>query len=303
MWVMFWNGLSKMHLPATHIRHIMLITGMSGSGKTVAISSLEDLGYYCVDNFPPNLLSALIAELNRSAVTHLAIAIDIRSGSLDELPGIIEQLQKHYQIDTLFLTASDEVLIQRFSETRRKHPFSHDGFSDHAQDLPSCLQRERHYLSNLRQIAHVIDTSLLKSASLYHWIKDWLQKKSTLNSKYSILITLQSFGFKYAAPRDCDFIFDVRHLPNPFYDPALRPLTGLDAPVAQFLQQSELVGSTVGDITHFFQRWLNNIESTQRAYVSIGIGCTGGQHRSVYVVEALAQNFSDYLLIKRHRCL
>jgi len=278
---------------------IILITGMSGSGKSVALHALEDAGYYCVDNLPPELLIPFV-ELELGLGEHrLAIAIDVRSAtSLPRMPEHLSVLRERgMSVKSLFLDAGTETLLRRYSETRRKHPLSgqHGLQSDKA--LLETIGHERELLSELRERAHVIDTSQLRSAQLQTYVK-------TLVSAPVAQLTLvfESFAFKRGIPTDADYVFDVRMLPNPHYEPALRPLTGRDAPVQTFLQQMPEVARMQEHIETFLNAWIPAIERDHRSYVTVAIGCTGGQHRSAYLVEALADRYaSRWLTLKRHR--
>lgn len=267
---------------------LVLITGMSGSGKSLAISALEDAGFFCVDNLPPALLEAFVTLQQGSISTNLAVAMDVRSASsLTELPQILNRLRAGGVLTTiLFLDATDEVLIRRFSETRRSHPLSKPGAlrADHA--LLAAIRLEREMLSELREHAHVVDTSLMRASHLLSHINaliDGAQSRLTL--------VFESFAFKRGVPMDADYVFDVRMLPNPHYDPRLRHLTGRDQPVMEFLGKEPAVHEILEHISSFLRRWLPEHLSDHRSYVTVAIGCTGGQHRSVYLVEQLTANF------------
>ncbi|MFZ1890958.1 MAG: RNase adapter RapZ [Formosimonas sp.] len=285
--------------------HIVLVTGLSGSGKSVALNLLEDAGYYCVDNLPANLLPNLISTLGVQAQTQVAISIDARSSTdFSKLPDQVAAFeQQGFDVHTLFLTANDNALVQRFSETRRRHPLSR---KDEASDvsLYDAIQLERERLMPLLQISAVIDTSTLKARQLQQWIKDLLDLKKT-----GLTVLFESFGFKHGIPMDADFVFDVRCLPNPYYDVELRPQTGLDAPVQKFLNAQPDSERMIEDIEHFITRWLSRFEADNRSYLTVGIGCTGGQHRSVYIAHTLAQRFIDQKIrdasqvLVRHRML
>jgi UPF0042 nucleotide-binding protein len=283
----------------------MLITGMSGSGKSIALKALEDTGYYCVDNLPPSLLHLLINSIKLTDYKRVAVAIDARSGNdFSELPLIINQLKlAGHKVDILFLNASDDVLIRRFSETRRPHPLT---INQQDKNLSQVIAHERACLEIVQELSYSIDTSILQNNALRILVQNIVNKISSninnynLNEENNLLLTIQSFGFKYGIPNDVDFMFDVRHLPNPYYDMALRPLTGLDKPVQEFLQQYETVEQQIQDIVNYFNKWLPHFMQN-RAYVTIGIGCTGGQHRSVYIVEKLAELLRYKNTIIRHR--
>jgi UPF0042 nucleotide-binding protein len=285
--------------------HIVLVTGLSGSGKSVALNQLEDAGYYCVDNLPANLLPNLISTLSVQSHSRVAVSIDARSSAdFTKLPDQVAAFeQQGFSVQTLFLTANDAALIQRFSETRRRHPLSRAG-GEHDVSLQDAITSERERLLPLLQISAVIDTSTLKARQLQQWIKELLDLRKT-----GLTVLFESFGFKHGIPMDADFVFDVRCLPNPYYDVSLRPQTGLDAPVQQFLQNQPDTERMIEDIEHFLTRWLSRFEDDNRSYLTIGIGCTGGQHRSVYIAHTLAKRFVEKGLrdkaqvLVRHRTL
>ncbi|MBI3283798.1 MAG: RNase adapter RapZ [Burkholderiales bacterium] len=285
--------------------HILLISGISGSGKSVALNVAEDAGLYCVDNLPPSLLPALVATLAQEQITSVAIAIDSRSAhQLTGLPDTIQALRAAgHEVKVLFLTASTESLVARFSETRRSHPLSHrrqqqPGNGDRLS-LTECIQEEREILSAIQLVAHVIDTSDLSANQLRTWVKDTIEIKHT-----PLTLTFESFAFKIGVPLDADFVFDVRMLPNPYYDLALRPQSGRDAAVIDYLEQQALVQDLYLDIRAFISKWLPSFKHDNRSYLTVAIGCTGGQHRSVYMVEKLAAHFqSQEQVLIRHRRL
>ena len=274
---------------------LFLISGLSGSGKSVALKVLEDSHYYCVDNLPVELLPSLIANLQQSGRSRCAVSIDARSGtsSMRELPHYMEQLkQRGVDIHMLFLDAQTDTLVKRFSETRRRHPLSDDKLT-----LPECVQLERELLNDISDIGHHIDTSDIGANTLRSWVKDFVHID---RSKLTLLF--QSFGFKYGVPLDSDLVFDVRCLPNPHYNEELRPLTGRDAPVIEFLEQTPSVQKMYGDIRNFVGEWLPCFIADNRSYLTVAIGCTGGQHRSVYLAEKLAQHFkTEQQVLVRHR--
>ncbi|PUE48088.1 RNase adaptor protein RapZ [Limnohabitans sp. 2KL-1] len=279
---------------------IILITGMSGSGKSVALHALEDAGYYCVDNLPPELLIPFVKLEEQQKEQRLAIAIDVRSAnSLHLMPEQMALLgNMGMSVKSVFLDASSETLQRRYSETRRKHPLSGGSKPQSDKALFETIEFERELLADLRESAHVIDTSLLRSAQLQTYIK------SLVNAPLAQQLTLvfESFAFKRGIPTDADYVFDVRMLPNPHYESALRPLTGRDEPVQAYLRQSEEFVQMQLQIEGFLKHWIQAIERDHRSYVTVAIGCTGGQHRSVFMVEQLAQNFSTrWLTLKRHR--
>lgn len=282
---------------------ILLITGISGSGKSVALNVIEDAGFYCVDNLPPSLLIDLVNTLEWEGTHNAAMAIDSRSAHLlNTVPDTLKRLrQLGHDVKLLFLTASSETLIARFSETRRSHPLSHhlqqQQLSSAPLSLTECIQKERELVAPLQDLGHVIDTSFLSANTLRSWIKDEIGVEQA-----PLIVMFESFAFKVGVPLDVDFVFDVRILPNPHYDLALRPLTGRDQPVIDFLETQEMAQDLYQDLRQFIEKWLPAFKRDNRSYLTIGIGCTGGQHRSVYMVEKLARHFqqSERVLI-RHR--
>ena len=280
--------------------NVVLITGISGSGKSVALRMLEDADYTCVDNLPVRFLHEFIVSRVGNAGERIAVAIDARSADeLGELPGIIVSLREAgIQLRVVFLEADDVTLLQRYAESRRRHPLS-DRMRKKGQvlSLEECLAQERELLDPLRTQGHVVDTSGLTPGQLRAWVRDLVQA-----DRSQLLLTFESFAFKTGVPRDADLVFDVRCLPNPHYDPVLRPLTGRDQPVADWLAGFEDVGQMIDDIEGFLRKWLPRYTEDTRSYLTVAIGCTGGKHRSVYVVETLAQRFSEHKpLLVRHR--
>ena len=278
---------------------MVLITGMSGSGKSVALHALEDAGYYCVDNLPPELLASFVALEQQRGAGKVGIAMDVRSA--DSLPLVPQQLRElraqGIAITPIFLDASTETLVRRFSETRRLHPLSQRELPDQHRALVDAIELERELLGDLREHAHVLDSSMIRPAQLQAAVKSLIAAPSN-----QLTLVFESFAFKRGVPMDADYVFDVRMLPNPHYLPELKPLTGRDAPVAAFLQASVEVDAMFQGIQAFLQRWLAALARDHRSYVTVAIGCTGGQHRSVYLVEALAQSFSkSWPTLKRHR--
>lgn len=287
---------------ADSLHSVVLITGISGSGKSVALKWLEDAGYTCVDNLPVTLLKDLIDNARGATVQRLAVAIDARSqGDLTELPDILaEQRVLGTNIRVVFLDADDNTLIQRYSESRRRHPLAQRlTRNGEAPSLRACIAAEREMLDRLRAQEHVIDTSGLKPVQLRDWMRDLISR-----DRPALVMAFESFAYKQGAPRDADLVFDVRCLPNPHYDSALRPLTGKDDPVATWLAGYPEVGDMIDDIEGFTRKWLPRYTGDTRNYLTVAVGCTGGQHRSVYVVEQLAKRFGDMPhLIVRHRQL
>jgi UPF0042 nucleotide-binding protein len=279
---------------------VILITGISGSGKSVALHALEDAGYFCVDNLPPELLRDFI-RLEHERDTHrVAVAVDVRTAS--SLPGLvplIEQLRAEgVSIRTLFLDASTDALLRRFSETRRPHPLTAAASSgDVSRALIEAIELERELLADLRDKSTVVDTSQLRPALLRSWVRSLVGAREA-----ALTLVFESFAFKHGVPLDADYVFDLRVLPNPYYIRELRPLSGRDAPVAAYLEAQPEVAEMLQQIQTFLQRWLPAFEEDQRSYLTVAIGCTGGQHRSVFGVEWLARRFeSSYATLVRHR--
>jgi RNase adapter protein RapZ len=273
---------------------VIIISGLSGSGKSVALAVLEDIGFYCIDNLPAKLMPGLIEFLQASGYERIALSIDVRSGAtLEELPRHVTALKQPQQdVRVLFLDAKPDTLIKRFSETRRRHPLS-----DGRMTLPECIARERELLADVRALAHQIDTSDLNPNALRGWVREFVHLKRS-----GLIVLFQSFGFRNGVPLDADLVFDVRFLPNPHYDPRLRPLTGKDAPVIEFLRAQPETAELLGDISRFVERWLPAFDRDNRSYVTVAIGCTGGRHRSVYFVEALTALFREKTdVLVRHR--
>ncbi|HCY62462.1 MAG TPA: RNase adapter RapZ [Oxalobacteraceae bacterium] len=282
---------------------IILITGISGSGKSVCLNVLEDAGYFCVDNLPPTLLRALVDTRIHEGAANLAVAIDSRSAdSLAGLPVDIRFLKDQgHDVKVLFLTAKTESLINRFSETRRSHPLSHRiSPGQNPNDRPTlaeCILREREMLSSIEKLGHVIDTSGLSANKLRAWVKEMVESE-----KAPLTLLFESFAFKFGVPLDADLVFDVRVLPNPYYDLALRPFNGRDEPVIAFLQAQPDAADLYADIQGFVEKWLPAFKADNRSYLTVAIGCTGGQHRSVYMVEQLASHFQKTeRVVLRHR--
>lgn len=278
---------------------IFLITGMSGSGKSVALRALEDAGYYCVDNLPPELLISFVKLEEQQKEERLAIAIDVRNANslhlMPEQMGLLRGMG--FTVKSVFLDASSETLQRRYSETRRKHPLSGGSKPLSDKALTETIALERELLSDLREGSLVIDTSLLRSAQLQTYIKGLLTAPAA-----QLTLVFESFAFKRGIPTDADYVFDVRMLPNPHYEAALKPLTGRDEPVQAYLRQSEEFVLMQQHIEGFLNHWIPAIERDHRSYATVAIGCTGGQHRSVFMVEQLARHFgARWLTLKRHR--
>ncbi|HGM0352122.1 TPA: RNase adapter RapZ [Neisseria meningitidis] len=274
---------------------IVLISGLSGSGKSVALRQMEDSGYFCVDNLPLEMLPALVSyHIERADETELVVSVDVRSGI--DIAQAREQIAYlrglGHRVEVLFVEAEEGVLVRRFSETRRGHPLSNQDMT-----LLESLKKEREWLFPLKEIAYCIDTSQMNAQQLRQAVRQWLKVERT-----GLLVILESFGFKYGVPANADFIFDMRSLPNPYYDLELRAFTGTDRPVRDYLDGQPLVQEMVDDIERFVTHWLPRLEDESRSYVTVAIGCTGGQHRSVYVVEELAGRLQGrYELLIRHR--
>lgn len=274
---------------------LVLISGLSGSGKSVALNVMEDCGHYVVDNLPSALLPQLVTHLRGAGYQRIAVAVDVRSGSsIAALPQQVEALRAMVgDVRFLFLDARDDTLIARFSETRRKHPLG-----DETVTLAEAISREREALALISELGHRLDTSDLSANTLRNWVKSFMQ----LEAGSQITLLFQSFGFKHGIPMDADLVFDVRCLPNPHYDPVLRPLTGRDKPVIDFLEKVPEVGQMVDDIYAFVASWLPSYVNDNRSYLTVAIGCTGGQHRSVYIAEELAGRFRETArVLVRHR--
>jgi RNase adapter protein RapZ len=302
------------NIPADHLapcpgspaspNEVVLVTGISGSGKSVALHALEDAGFFCVDNLPPELLRDFLRLERERLQRRVAIAVDVRSaGSLPHLLPLIEELRgEGVAIRSIFLDASTDALVRRFSESRRPHPLSNkiklphpqvsrrkdDHKEDHPHALSEAIELERELLGELREVSTVVDTSQLRPAQLRLWVRD-LVNAGNLN----LTLVFESFAFKHGVPLDADFVFDVRVLPNPYYIRELRAQTGRDQPVANYLAAQPEVQDMLVQIQSFIQRWLPAFENDQRSYLTVAIGCTGGQHRSVYFTEMLGQHFAQ----------
>ena len=285
------------------MKQLIIITGLSGSGKSIALHALEDSGYYCIDNLPATMLPQIADHLrsenqrpgsiNLTNFDKVAISIDSRSAAIETLPAHIEQLKlQNVSTQVLFLESNVETLVKRFSETRRKHPLSKD-----TTTLAESIAFERELLSTLGSLGQVIDTSHISANKLRSWVKDAVALEHT-----GLTVLFTSFGFKHGVPLDADFVFDIRCLPNPHYDPKLRDLSGRDAPVQAFLESQPNVSAMLNDIQHYIEKWLPSFVADNRSYLTVAIGCTGGQHRSVYFVETLSAYFRpQHKVLTRHR--
>ena len=274
--------------------HLIILTGLSGSGKSVALRALEDSGFYCIDNLPATMLPLISHHVEASLYNKIAISIDCSSAALENLPSAIEHLKSSgNQVDILFLDSNVETLVQRFSETRRKHPLSDDKTT-----LAESIVRERELLAGFSQLGHHIDTSNINANALRNYMRELIAQPPN-----KMVLLFSSFGFKNGIPLDADFVFDVRCLPNPHYDKDLRPLTGRDEAVVKFLEGAPMAIEMLTDIKQYVEKWLPSFEHDNRSYLTVAIGCTGGQHRSVYFVEQLSRYFKKYehKVIARHR--
>ncbi|HRY90027.1 MAG TPA: RNase adapter RapZ [Rubrivivax sp.] len=276
---------------AAPVREVVLISGISGSGKSVALHALEDAGWFCVDNLPPALLREFVRLEAAHAGSRVAVAVDVRNAAaLPLLVPLIGELQAEgVKVRALFLDAATEALVRRFSETRRPHPLSAAvGAGGPAPALVDAIELERMLLAGLRDACTVLDTSALRPAQLRAWVRDLVGARGA-----PLTLVFETFAFRHGVPLDADFVFDVRVLPNPYYVRGLRPLTGRDAAVAAYLDAQPEAAEMLGQIEAFLRRWIGAFEDDQRSYLTVAIGCTGGQHRSVYLVEQLARRFAD----------
>lgn len=275
------------------MKQLIIVTGLSGSGKSIALRALEDSGYYCIDNLPATMLPNIAAHLSAEHHNLVAISIDSRSAGIETLASHLTDLRlQNINTKLLFLESNIETLVKRFSETRRKHPLS-----QHNNTLAESIAAEQDLLSPLGTLGHVIDTSHLSANTLRGWVKEIVA-----SDQKTLTLLFTSFGFKHGIPLDADFVFDVRSLPNPHYDPMLQPLTGRDAPVQAFLKDHTMVNDMLQDIQLYLEKWLPSFVLDNRSYLTVAIGCTGGQHRSVYFVETLSRHFkTHYQVLTRHR--
>jgi UPF0042 nucleotide-binding protein len=271
---------------------LIVVSGLSGSGKSVALHVLEDLGYYCIDNIPAALLNAAVHEVRSGegpASELLAVGVDARNRTqdLEVLPKLIDELREQgVRTDIVFLHASDEVLLQRFSESRRRHPLADSG-----AELRQAIDIERDILTHINNAADlVIDTS---RTSIYE-LADAIRERVDRRQSDSLSVLIESFGFKHRIPADADFVFDMRCLPNPYWSVELRGLTGLDSEVKEFLDAQDIFSAMYDDIVGFLDRWIPRFKDAHRGYLTIAIGCTGGQHRSVHMTERLAAELRKY---------
>jgi RNase adapter protein RapZ len=278
---------------------LVLVSGLSGSGKSIALDVLEDSGYYCVDNLPATLLLDVVKFLDEGGHGRVAVSVDARSAALSSLPEHLAALRAR-GVDTtvLFLEASADTLLRRFSETRRSHPLAGGGPAA-GPTLAEAIERERALLAGVAALGRRIDTSGVQARTLRHWIKDLLGVGAG-----SLSLLFESFAFRDGLPMDADWVVDARMLPNPHYEPGLAALTGRDAAVIEFLEREEKVGAFLADLSGFLGRWLPEVQRDNRNYLTIAIGCTGGRHRSVYLADRLARAFAgDWRVLVRHRAL
>jgi RNase adapter protein RapZ len=279
---------------------IHLITGISGSGKSVALRAFEDSGYDCIDNLPVPLIEQLVETMELEQRKQIAIAVDARRGeSILQLPALLEKLRAKHEVEVLFLNADTNTLVQRFSETRRRHPLSNPNESTTLIDV---IEKERQMLAPLAEQAQQIDTGHIPAHTLRQWITEHLKEKPI-----GLALIFESFAFKKGVPSEADIVFDVRCLPNPHYEPPLRELSGKDKPVAEYLTQFPEVAQMLADIKSYLEKWLPRYLQDGRSYLTVAIGCTGGQHRSVYIVHQLKNYFSEkkeinnIYFLERHR--
>jgi UPF0042 nucleotide-binding protein len=274
---------------------LVLVSGLSGSGKSIALDVLEDSGFYCVDNLPATLLMDVVKFLSDGGQTRIAVSVDARSVALASLPQHLAALKAlGAETRVLFLEASAETLLRRFSETRRSHPLAGAGLT-----LSEAIERERALLAGVSELGHHIDTSGLLPKVLRNWIKDLLGLGGG-----SLTLLFESFAFREGIPLDADWVVDARMLPNPHYQAGLAPLNGLDAPVIAYLEGEPQVRAFLEDLRGFLARWLPEVRRDNRNYLTVAIGCTGGRHRSVYLAEQLAKAFAgEWRVLVRHRGL
>jgi len=275
---------------------LVVISGLSGSGKSVALHMLEDLDYYCVDNIPAGLLPMFISHTVRSGESTYkltAIGVDARNrpAEIATVPTLIAELKRSgVSCEVVFLRADEASLLKRYSETRRRHPLSRDGLG-----LQEAIEQEKHLLEPIANAADLVIDTTRKSV---HELRELIRERVGERPEGRLSILFESFAYRHGIPGDADFVFDVRSLPNPHWEPGLAQLTGRDAPVIEYLERHEAVMRMFNDITSFLERWIPELSRTNRSYLTIGIGCTGGQHRSVYMVERLARHFAkNYPLV------
>lgn len=279
---------------------LIVVSGQSGAGKSVALRVLEDLGYYCVDNLPVDLLEVFVKSV-QSSKQNVAVSIDIRNLPREPnlVKDILSRLKQASDVSVFFLGATKDTLLKRYSETRRIHPLT---LSENQVSLEQAIEKERKILEPLKEHADlVIDSS---NQSL-HDLSETVRMRVEGRGRKDLVMVFQSFGFKYGLPNDADFVFDVRFLPNPHWEPALRPLTGLDGPIKAFLESHQDVLELKKQIEQFIENWLPQLEKNNRSYLTVAIGCTGGKHRSVYLTQQIAEHFAemDHQVQIRHTSL
>ena len=278
--------------------HIVIVTGLSGAGKSQALHTLEDQGYYCVDNLPIELLDPLCKTERILKLKKIAIGIDARCGKncLNHFPEFARKLKERYKTDIIYLYANKDIILKRYDETRRRHPLSSP-----EQTLRQCILNEEQLLTPIRKMSDLqVDTSQMDIYTLATLIKE----RICIMQDFQLSLVFQSFGFKYGTPRDSDFLFDARCLPNPYWEPALRQHSGLEEVVINWLDKQELMQEMRKDLIELLQKWIPYFIENQRAYLTVSIGCTGGHHRSVYLVEKLAEHFKQQgtaAIIATHR--
>lgn len=279
---------------------LIVVSGRSGSGKTVALRVLEDLGYYCVDNLPVSLLFQLVAEL-REKYDQIAVSIDVRNlpANADELVSILDAIRQHrdLQFSSFFFDADNATLLKRYGESRRLHPLSRQQLT-----LEQAIRQETNLLSPLSSLADLrIDTSHLS----IHDLSEQIRERVLGKKEHELVMVFESFGFKHGIAKDADFVFDARFLPNPHWIAELKPLTGLDEPVQRYLHSQPDVVKYINQLISLLETWLPQLERNNRSYVTVAIGCTGGQHRSVFIAEQLANHFLvlGKTVQRRHRTL
>jgi RNase adapter protein RapZ len=284
---------------------VVLVTGISGSGKSVAIHALEDDGFFCIDNLPAQFLLEVLLSLQQKGYDRVAVSIDARSGtSLADLREVVAHVSDAgHDLKILFLNARTDVLVQRYSETRRRHPLeaarAGQAGADPKPSLLESIEHERELMSPIEDIGLMIDTSDLHPNLLRQWVRDMAGGR-----RAAMTLLFESFAYKKGVPIDANLVFDARCLPNPHYIPALKPLTGLDPPVAAYLASVPDVERMTGDIERFVKSWLPTYAQENRSYLTVAVGCTGGQHRSVYIVERLAERFRAHGdVLVRHRTI
>jgi UPF0042 nucleotide-binding protein len=271
---------------------LVIISGFSGSGKSVALHALEDLGFYCIDNIPAGLLHTFVdhmVERRDSVFENVGVGLDARNrpDDIDKVPELVRTLRKSgISCDLIFLQADDEVLMSRFNETRRMHPLSLQGAG-----LREAIARERELLGSMINAADLFIDTTNTSA---HALREHMRQRIGERDPHKLSILIESFGYKHGLPADADFVFDVRCLPNPFWVPALRPLSGKDEPVRAFLHAEPEVVRMIDDIAAFLETWIAKYQDFQRSYLTVAIGCTGGQHRSVYIADQVAEKLAAH---------